>query len=284
MKKLLFVLFLVALNCVQGLSQDILQVNSASEDEKIKQVRSSGLSDILSFQMLNQGLSNVAEINQIGNLNKTVVSQQYDGGSANANQVYNIQQGTNNEMTIGQVGNGNLLLGFQIGYVETEQCETSKDICSQSILEYGASTGSDLSSVEGTGNVLNVNQNGNMNGLVAVQQGSHNSIDANQTGMNNYLVIYQKGNNNEVIGFRQENNSEKTLAETIVQKGDDLSLNSTDASKSKPNGNSFIQKGVNLTIELNNQFANTLGGIEVTQQGKDMKVVIDQSYFPLLTK
>jgi len=40
-----------------------------------------------------------------------------------------------------------------------------------------------------------------------------------------------------------------------------------------------LQTGTNLSIEINNSLLNSLGGVEINQSGKDMKVVIDQSYF-----
>ena len=40
-----------------------------------------------------------------------------------------------------------------------------------------------------------------------------------------------------------------------------------------------MQTGTNLSFELNSDLINTAGGINVKQTGKDMKVVIDQSYF-----
>lgn len=284
MKKLFFIFFIATLACSRVFSQGVVQINCSEEDEKINQIRATGLSDILSFQTMNQGLSNVTMTTQIGNWNKSVVTQQYDGGSNLANQVYSLQKGSDNEMTIGQIGEGNLLLGFQLGYVATEIDPKEKIKYPQNMVDCCVTDGGDQSFVQGVGNALNVIQQGDKNAVVAVQQGSENSIDVSQIGSNNYLVVYQKGNNNEIAGFRQENHAEKALAETIIQEGDGLVLNSLEASKSKPNGNSFIQKGINLSIELNNQFTNTLGGIEVTQSGKDMKVVIDQSFFPSLTR
>ena len=283
MKKFFFILYLATVSNLAAFSQMNISVSGGVEDEHIQQIRTSGLSDILSFQMQNQGISNVTVNRQIGDWNKSVVNQQYDGGSAYANQVHSIQQGSSNEMTIGQIGNGNLLLGFQIGYLASE-LDGLKGNQLKSITEINTPKVEDLTIKAGTGNELKVIQQGEKNAIVAIQQGSDNSIEADQNGVNNYLVIYQKGNDNEVVGFKQENNSTKVLAETIIQEGEGLVLNSTDASKSKPNGNSFIQKGINLSIELNNQFANALGGIEVSQSGKDMKVIIDQSFFPLLTK
>jgi len=276
MKKIVVFLFPLAFSFYPVFSQNA---------DYIQQIRTSGMTDILSFQTQNQGVSNMALTQQIGDQNKTSVSQQTDAGSAFANQAYSIQQGNTNEMKIGQIGSGNLLLGFQLGYVSTElagnkENNTFKKVFESSSTSTKANESTDTQSlIVGEVNEMKVGQNGNKNAIVAIQQGIKNSIEADQNGTNNYLLVYQKGKNNEVIGYKQENNSEKILAETIIQEGEGLILNTSDASKSKPNGNSFIQKGINLTLEMNNQFANTLGGIEVTQTGRDMKVVIDQSFF-----
>lgn len=290
MKKVCYIFFFLILNFSTAFSQGNVMVNEKEENESIQQIKTSGLSDILSFQMQNQGVSNMTMTQQIGNWNKSSVSQQSDAGSAFANQTYSIQQGNSNEMTIGQIGSGNLLLGFQLGYITRELEDEKKEDQYKNVLESYCTLPNDndgtatQSLVIGERNELKVGQNGTKNAIVAIQQGSDNKIDAEQDGTNNYLVIYQKGNKNEVIGYKQENNSSKVLAETIIQEGEGLILNTSDVSKSKPNGNSFIQKGINLTLEVNNQFTNTLGGIEVTQSGRDMKVVIDQSFFSFPTQ
>lgn len=285
MNKASYLLFLLMLNFFTAYSQGNVLVKETEENESIHQIKTSGLADILSFQMQNQGISNMTMTQQIGNWNKSSVSQQSDAGTAYANQAYGIQQGNSNEMTIGQIGSGNLLLGFQLGYVTNELEDEKKEDQYKIVLESYCTSPNDNDGTEtqllviGERNELKVGQNGSKNAIVAIQQGSDNKIEAEQNGNNNYLVIYQKGNKNEVVGYVQENNSDKVLAETIIQEGEGLILNTSDVSKSKPNGNSFIQKGINLTLEVNNQFTNTLGGIEVSQSGRDMKVVIDQSYF-----
>lgn len=288
MKKINIILLLLCFNFLQVFSQGNIQITE--NDESIKQIRTSGLADILSFQMQNQGTSNMSQTQQIGNWNKTSVNQQSDASSYFSNQAFSIQLGNSNEMTIGQIGSGNLLLGFQFGYLSTvlscgdknDQFRSLTENSNISISDYKTTNNQMI--VVGEGNSLNVSQLGNKNAIVAIQQGSENSIDADQNGNNNYLVIYQKGKNNQVLGYTQENASDKALAETIIQEGEDLSLNATETSKSKPNGNSFIQKGINLSLEVNNQFMNSLGGIEVTQSGRDMKVIVDQSYFSLPMK
>lgn len=288
MKKTIIILLLIINNILQVFSQGSIQINE--NDESIQQIRTSGLADILSFQMQNQGISNVSLTQQIGNWNKTSVNQQSDVSSYFSNQAYSIQLGNSNEMSIGQIGTGNLLLGFQLGYITSELVLGNKNDQFKSVIENRETSTIEYESannqtvIVGEGNLLKVSQLGNKNAIVAIQQGSENSIEADQNGNNNYLVISQKGNNNEVAGYKQENISDRPLAETIIQEGEGLSLNAFETSKSKPNGNSFIQKGINLSLEVNNQFANSLGGIEVSQSGHDMKVVVDQSYFSLPMK
>ncbi|MFA5329515.1 MAG: hypothetical protein WC384_17105 [Prolixibacteraceae bacterium] len=289
MKKIIFILFLFANFSNSAFSQ----VNGGNQDkgnhEVIQQVETSGLADILSFQTMNNVVGSFVEIQQVGNQNRANISQQTDAGSAFANQVYSIQQGNSNEMTVGQIGSSNLLLGLQLGYATNELDRNTENrfglgLDTDNAFANGNESKVNQSLIPGEGNELKVDQLGNNNAVVAVQQGSENSIEAGQNGTNNYLVIYQKGKNNEVIGYKQENNSANILTETIIQQGEGNILNATDVSRSKPNGNSFIQNGVNLSLEVNNQFTNTLGGIEVSQTGHDMKVVVDQSFFSFPTR
>jgi len=44
-------------------------------------------------------------------------------------------------------------------------------------------------------------------------------------------------------------------------------------------GNTFTQIGNKLSVELNNGMMNNPGGIDVNQKGKEMNVIIDQSFF-----
>lgn len=276
------ILLLFIVNFLPAFSQGTLQVSESSDNESVQQIRISGLSDILSFQIQNQGIGNMAMAQQIGNWNKSSVNQKSDDGSAFANQAYSIQQGNTNEMTIGQIGSGNLLLGFQLGYLTKVYSQPQPNL---SGLELGSFAGtsldnnSGLSGITGDNNKLTIVQEGTNNNVLAIQQGSGNSISAGQKGINNYLLLRQNGSKNLVTDYMQGNNSENILFDTVIQQGERLSLSATDASKSKPNGNSFIQTGENLSLQVDNQITNTMGGIAINQTGHDMKVVVDQSFF-----
>lgn len=284
MKKITFILFLFAILSNSVFGQGNGKNREKEENEAIQQIRTSGLANILSFQTQNRETSNLVLTQQIGEQNKASVNQQTEAGFGN--QSYSIQQGTSNEMSIGQIGGGNLLLGFQLGYLTSELGRQQGNHFGFGLengngnaYAYGHRSSDANSVVEGERNKLTITQDGINNGVIAVQQGSDNTISAEQKGTNNYLLLLQKGKNNSVTGYSQENTSDKILLETIIQEGDGLSLNTSDVSKSKPNGNTFIQSGVNLSLQVNNEFANNLGGIEINQTGHDMKVVIDQSYF-----
>lgn len=283
-KKITFILFLFIICSNSVFSQGNGKNREKEENEAIHQIRTSGMADILSFQTQNRDVSNLVLTQQIGNQNKASVNQQAESGFGN--QSYSIQQGNSNEMNVGQIGAGNLLLGFQLGYITSELGRQQGNHFGFGLengngnaYAYGHGSSDANSVVEGERNKLTITQEGTNNGVVAVQRGSDNTISAEQKGTNNYLLLLQKGKNNSVTGYRQENTSDKMLLETVIQEGEGLSLNTSDVSKSKPNGNTFIQSGMNLSLQVNNEFANTLGGIEINQTGRDMKVVVDQSYF-----
>lgn len=264
-----------------GYSQEIINNPAIETNGAIQQISAPGINDILSFQTMNQGISNFSSIQQTGNQNKATVNQKADLGSGFSNQSYSIQQGNSNEMTIGQIGTGNVLLGFQLGYL-------SNSLSQSNLFGFGLENSFGLTGTSnernilmtfGQGNRLQVIQEGSNNGMMALQIGSGNIIDAGQKGSNSYLTILQKGVSNSVSGYVQENTDGSILFETITQVGDNLSLSATDVSASKQNGNVFNQSGVNLSLEVNNGFINAVGGIEIKQTGRDMKVVVDQSFF-----
>lgn len=282
MKKIIIVLFLLLFGISSVFSQK--KDKDKEDHEIIQQIRTSGLTDILSFQNQDQGFNNMTMTQQVGNSNKSSVNQQSEAGFGN--QSYSIQQGTSNEMTVGQIGNGNVLLGFQLGYITTE-IERNQgnhygfglDNGNGNAYAYGHDKGTTETIVAGDRNKLVINQEGSNNGVLAVQQGSDNSISARQKGTNNYLLLMQQGNRNSISGYEQESQEVSPNFDAIIQIGNDLTLSANDLSKSKPNGNSFKQEGEHLSLQINNQFANTLGGIEINQTGHDMKVVVDQSFF-----
>ncbi len=129
------------------------------------------------------------------------------------------------------------------------------------------------------GNRSNIVQLGDCNNVLVVQMGSYNTFAAEQTGGNNYLVSLQKGNNNSMTGYRQQNYSEGMLYDQIVQIGNNLSFDAEGLSGARVTGNNVRQIGNNLSFEVNSLLPNTRGGIQVNQTGRDMRVVVEQSYF-----
>ena len=275
MKRKPIFLFLFLLIVYPVYSQDIINSLNVGTNESIHQISTSAIADIQSFQTLNRGTGSFVLIRQTGNQNTSSINQQSDPGQSN--QSYAYQQGSFNEMSVGQIGSSNFLLGFQLGYLANEVNSSHGILPSVSVS--GAIDGGQ----KGDGNVLEVSQEGENNGIMAVQQGNDNSISAEQKGTNNYLLILQKGTNNSVTGYAQENSSGRNF-DTIIQEGESLSLEATGISTSKAMGNIFSQSGINLSLQINNGFVNSLGGIEITQTGKDMNVVVDQSYFSLPLK
>lgn len=280
MKTSILYLIFLALSCFSGFSQEVINNTGTENNEAIQQIRTPSIDDILIFQNLNKGMSNYAFARQAGNYNTVSINQQNDAGPSAANQSYTVQQGNSNEMTIGQMGNGNLLLSFQLGYLAIL---AGSDL--QNNIQAESNAAATLSGkitgfiAEGERNKLNITQTGNKNGVLAVQQGTDNSLSVEQNGTNNYLFTLQKGTNNTVMGYKQENATEEILFEKIIQIGDYLSLKTDESSIAKPAGNTFTQTGTNLSIEVNNNLLNSVGGVEINQSGQDMKVVIDQSYF-----
>ena len=282
MKKFILIIFIL-LSVLPGYAQGILNNSGSTTNDAIQQIQVSGLEDIMSYQTTNQAASNYVSIQQTGNQNKVNINQQQVSGFDMSNQSYTIQSGNSNELTLGQIGSGNVLLGFQLNYLATQvtknQQENQTGVVINNVLDAGISNDANGYVVEGERNKMNIMQNGNNNGVMAVQQGSDNTISAEQTGNNNYLLALQKGTNNSLTGYKQENETDQLLYDRVIQIGDNLTLKSDEASKSSVNGNTFIQTGTNLTLEINSNLINTAGGMDVKQTGKDMKVVIDQSYF-----
>jgi len=284
-RNLLFIL-LCLLNFQVGFSQDIINDLSLGTSESIQQISTGGFGNILGLQTLNQDVSNFVQTQQVGNQNIANINQKNSTGTTSANQSYTFQQGNANELSVDQIGSGNLLLSFQLGYLASEAGRTQGNHYGFGLgngegnaYAYGHQHTASNYIVEGERNKLTINQDGTNNGVMAIQMGTDNTISAKQKGKNNYLAILQNGNNNSVTGISQENSSDKLLFDTFIQVGENLSYNATEDSKPKPNGNKTNQSGINLSLQVNNAFVNSLGGIEITQTGKDMSVVIDQSYF-----
>jgi len=273
----LYILFLI-LNLFSLYSQEIVNITGPDTNEAIQQISLPGINDILGFQTLNYNTGNYVSLQQSGNQNTTTINQQSGVSPEITNQVYTVQSGTSNELTLGQIGSGNLLLSFQFGYLATltgsqQDNQTAVPTGFVELLIAGNAI-----TPEGDGNKMTLTQTGNNNAIMAIQQGSDNSISAEQTGNNNYLLALQKGSNNTITDFRQENTTSLVLYDKIVQTGDYLTLKSDIASMSGA-GNTIMQTGTHLSLEMNSDLINSPGGIQVTQTGKDMKVVVDQSYF-----
>ena len=272
--------------CTPTFSQLILNNNVSEASEAVKQISTPSVENILFFQTFNQGINNYASAQQIGNLNKTSVSQQKGVGSDLSNKSYTVQLGNSNELTIGQFGSGNTLLGFQLGYftynnskINGNQFGYGLDNDNGNAFAFGHNKNVDGISMEGIYNKLSISQNGNNNFVLAVQQGSDNKISAEQVGNNNYLLAYQKGSSNVISDFKQENESDNPLYDRIIQIGENLIFSTDKEAKSAKYGNEIMQTGTNLSLQINNELLNTDGGIEINQKGNDMKVIIDQSYF-----
>jgi len=285
MKKYILYLIILLLNYFPAYSQGVINNTGSLSNEVIQQIRAPGIDDILMFQLQNRDIGNYVLTQQIGNLNTTSINQKNSASSDMSNQSYTIQSGNSNELTIGQIGSGNLLLGFQLGYLATlagSEPDNSVGNPISTISTVGSLMAGSM--IVGERNKLSISQEGDNNGIMAVQQGSDNSISAKQTGNNNYLLAMQKGMNNTLSDYAQENTSEQILFDRVIQVGDNLTLKTDGATNSSITGNTFIQTGTNLTLEVNNYLLNSAGGMEINQTGSDMKVVIDQSFFPFPMK
>jgi hypothetical protein len=250
--KVLMVLFLLFTYKYSVSQIDISQI-IIDQDANVQQVTNIITSDIIGFQSLNNDAENINWSKQTGNNNKISISQQKDQWLGKNNQSYTFQNGDGNEIILDQTGNGNLFLSLQLGYLTINS---------------------------GNRNRIDAVQEGNSNELVALQSGEDNSISADQRGMNNHLLILQKGNNNSVTNYPQENISGNILFDSIIQNGDNLSLITNNTPRTTANRNTFIQTGTNLSLSLENQFINSMGGMEINQTGHDMKIIVNQSYFP----
>jgi len=281
MKKSILLVILL-LKVFSAFSQEIINNAGPVSNDAIQQIRVPGIDDILLFQNLNRGVGNYQMNQQTGNLNSARISQQKSESSDLSNQTYTVQAGNSNELIVGQIGSGNLLLGFQLGYLATltgsGQGSSIADPVN-AVSTVGSSVVAIGSVVDGERNKLTLLQEGDNNAILAVQQGTDNSISAKQTGNNNYLLAMQKGTNNTVADYAQENMSEQILFDRVIQLGDNLTLKTAGATNSSIAGNTVIQTGANLTLEISNDLLNTAGGVTINQTGSDMKVVIDQSFF-----
>lgn len=284
MKRAILYIIFFSFGYCPGKSQEIIKDRASESNEAIQQIRTSGEENILNFQtlqILNRGIGSYSFIQQTGNRNKVNINQFDEAGSSTVNQSFTIQKGSSNEVIVGQMGGGNLLFGFQLGYLArlAERRQGVQIGIDKSAIPAMFSNVGEGDKTEGEGNKLNITQAGNSNGAMTSQQGFYNFINAKQQGINNYLSILQYGTNNSVTNYKQGNESELILFDTIIQIGDNLSLTTDGVTNSNPAVNRFTQTGANLSIQLNNSLLNTGTGVNVNQTGHDMKVVIDQSYF-----
>ncbi|MDD4968608.1 MAG: hypothetical protein PHT07_04180 [Paludibacter sp.] len=282
MKKYLFYLFSVLLVAIPVYSQEMINNTTPASPKSIQQILLPGIDDVLISQNLNSAVSNYVFTLQKGNSNSASINQQYRTNSDISNQTYSVQSGNSNELTLGQIGSGNLLLGYQLDLMSSsigDKKDIQAGIQDPSLLKGMKPDSKDVTLETGERNKMIINQQGTDNGVVAIQQGSDNIISADQIGKNNYFLALQIGSNNSVNRYTQENESDHILYDRVIQIGDNLSLKSDESSKSSLKGNTFLQTGNNLALEINSDLLNSAGGIEINQKGNNMKVVIDQSYF-----
>jgi len=287
MKTNILYLIILLLNCYTVYSQEIINNPGIELNETIHQISTPGISDILNFQSMNQDSKNYASTLQIGNQNKATVKQQNELTSEAGNLSVTTQSGNSNELTIGQIGSGNLTLGFQLGYLSFltgNQKANSIGVENELAFNSTSSMVGRSYAVDGERNKMDITQNGNNNGVLAVQQGTVNTMSVEQAGNKNYLLALQHGRNNSITDYKQANKSEEILFDKIIQVGENLSLKAEGASTYKPTGNTFMQTGSNLSLEVNNSLLNNVGGVEIKQTGYDMKVAVDQSFFVLPMK
>jgi hypothetical protein len=281
MKKAICILLILwSSNCYPQVN---LNTDGSEFFTQIGQVIKPDFQTILSFQAQNGVNGNYVLSMQLGNQNNAAVHQVNELGNDRSNQVISLQAGNGNEFSAEQIGSGNLVMSVQSAYLSNLQ--------SLEVLSQRGITNPDQWSMPNVGrNQLSFVQEGNENSLSSLQQGSYNSIQAHQQGDENsiiakqfggynHLTVTQNGMNNSVAGYIQENQSGSVSSDNIIQNGDNLTLISHDASQYKANGNSFSQSGSNLTLEVNNGLLNSMGGVDIVQTGKEMKVIVDQTYF-----
>jgi hypothetical protein len=93
------------------------------------------------------------------------------------------------------------------------------------------------------------------------------------------LVAWQVGKSNWIDGYTQQNYSENSLCDRLVQVGEFLHFDARGLAGSGWSENRVTQIGNNLSFQINAVLPGSGEGIKVTQTGRDMRVVIEQSYF-----
>ncbi|WP_159520878.1 hypothetical protein [Sunxiuqinia indica] len=248
---------------------------------RIEQIQSASETGLFSVQSQNQQDQNKVIVNQLGNYNTVSVEQSNSSEFEKANQAILLQEGNQNQTDMEQEGSRNSLISLQLGYLSTRFSTTNPsplfEVLSAnfSLVDY---VFGDLSSSDR--NTIVSKQEGSNNGLISLQVGSDNYMSASQMGQNNYLVATQIGQFNHLLDFKQENqSSSEFLLESITQLGRNNLIEFSGTIKGQIYGNSYKQSGENLALKLNTSLITSLGGMEITQTGHDMTIVIDQSYF-----
>ena len=247
----------------------------------IQQIGSTEIIDVLSIQNANPTFRNMANIQQLGNNNTASINQSATNEFADPNQAQLFQDGSQNMADITQKGGNNQLLTYQLGYLSTKFDQSNTVPVLETLTSYFPLINyvfGDLSTAEN--NTVICSQEGSSNGLLTLQVGTDNYISATQTGQNNYLVATQIGQSNHLVDFKQENqSSSEFLLESVTQLGRNNLIEFSGTINGQIYGNSYAQSGDNLAIKLNTSLISSIGGMNITQTGHDMNVVIDQSYF-----
>lgn len=247
----------------------------------LQQIETTQFEENFLRQTIDPKQKNVANITQVGNQNRSSISQSNRNDMALGNQASTFQIGDWHQSSVTQYGSGNALLSYQLSYVITNL--TPEQIPASAKASYLEDFKNE-NNVGSIGNNLTSVQEGTDNQILAVQIGTNNQISSTQKGQYNYLSILQQGTNNQLTDYKQINNSSNGLYDAIVQIGENLKLNVPDASEGRLHGNSYSQEGSNLSLTVNNSLVNTLGGMKVLQTGHDMHIEINQSFFSLPMK
>jgi len=271
---------LIVIMNIWAINSQVTTGNEPRADRGMHQIRIVDAGNITKFQACNIGLNNYVLLWQTGVQNSVSIKQNSGTTSKLGNESYNNQTGNFNELTVEQIGNGNTVFSSQVGNYaikNTDYLLYKIDVEKQN----NAISKQMFNTIwaEGEHNKLNLEQKGEDNLVYSVQQGTDNSISAKQTNNQNILLIIQKGTGNEVNNYNQQNKSAHKLYDKIIQMGESNYLDYNEVSTGAIQGNTFTQIGNKLSVELNNGMMNSPGGIDVNQKGKEMNVIIDQSFF-----
>lgn len=244
----------------------------------INQINSDEFGEFSTAESLQVNSLSISSITQVGNNNSAKLSQTREGNLYSlSNSAHSFQQGDFNLFDITQKGNEHVLLSFQLGYLISGTYSIGSNqlnVPSQNLLSFTTTTNNKFTA--GTNNALYSIQEGKSNNILSIQQGNDNYLDLEQSGNDNFLVVQQVGNSNRVEDFKQA--SIEGSFDIITQVGDNNTFSMMNESIGGLSENSYTQEGSNLSLTINNSFLSQ-GGITVNQTGRDMNIVIDQSYF-----